>query len=109
MANDESVARSVREAMGKHGDVAEKKMFGGIAYMVRGNMSCGVIGDRLMVRVGPEGCRAALSRPHARPMDLTGRPVKGSVYVEPGGFAPAGGLEAWVARASEFVRSLPPK
>jgi TfoX/Sxy family transcriptional regulator of competence genes len=95
--------------MGKHGDVAEKKMFGGIAYMVRGNMCCGVIGDRFMVRVGPDGYAAALPRPHAKPMDFTGRPMKGFVYVEPAGFAPAGGLEAWVARASEFVRSLPPK
>jgi TfoX/Sxy family transcriptional regulator of competence genes len=109
MAYDDSVARRVREAMGKRGDVAEKKMFGGIAYMVRGNMCCGVTGDRLMVRVGPEGYKAALARPHASVMDFTGRPMKGFVYVEPAGFASAGDLEEWIARAVEFARSLPPK
>jgi hypothetical protein len=109
MAYDESVARRVREALGKSGETAEKKMFGGIAYMVRGNMCCGVIGDRLMVRVGPGGYEAALSRPHAKPMDFTGRPMKGFVYVEPAGFASAGDLKSWLAIAVDFVRTLPAK
>jgi TfoX/Sxy family transcriptional regulator of competence genes len=109
MAFDEAVAGRVREALAGAPDVVEKKMFGGIAFMVRGNMCCGVIGDRLMVRVGPDGYEAALSRPHARAMDFTGRPMKGMAYVEPEGFASAADLKAWVARAMEFALSLPAK
>ena len=109
MAYDEGVAKRVRGALGKTRDVVEKKMFGGIAFMVRGNMCCGVIGDRLMLRVGPDGYEAALVRPHARRMDFTGRPMKGLVYVEPEGFASAGDLKRWIAKAMEFALSLPAK
>jgi TfoX/Sxy family transcriptional regulator of competence genes len=109
MAYDEAVAKRVRDALGKTQDVVEKRMFGGIAFMLRGNMCCGVIGDRLMLRVGPKGYETALSRPHARSMDFTGRPMKGLVYVEPAGFASAGDLKAWIARAMEFALSLPAK
>lgn len=77
--------------------------------MVRGNMCCGVIGERLMLRVGPEGYGMALSRPHARAMDFTGKPMKGMVYVEPEGFASAGDLKAWISRAMKFALSLPAK
>ena len=103
MAYDEAVAKRVRSALGKTSDVVEKKMFGGVAFMVRGNMCCGVIGDRLMLRVGPKGYEAALSRPHARTMDFTGRPMKGLVYIEPEGFASARDLKTWIERAMEFA------
>jgi TfoX/Sxy family transcriptional regulator of competence genes len=109
MAFDEAVAERIREALARAPDVVEKRMFGGIAFMVRGNMCCGVIGDRLMVRVGPDGYEEALSRPHAKPMDFTGRPMKGMVYVEPAGFASADGLKGWIARAMPFALSLPAK
>jgi len=109
MAFNEAVAGRIREALAGAPDVVEKRMFGGIAFMVRGNMCCGVIGDRLMVRVGPDGYEDALSRPHAKPMDFTGRPMKGMVYVEPAGFASAGGLKEWIARAMPFALSLPAK
>jgi len=109
MAYDETVAKRVRSALGKTPDVVEKRMFGGIAFMLRGNMCCGVIGDRLMLRVGPGGYEAALVRPHARPMDFTGRPMKGLVYVDPAGFASTGDLEEWIAKAMEFALSLPAK
>jgi len=109
MAYDEAVAKRVRSALGKNPDVVEKRMFGGVAFMVRGNMCCGVIGDRLMLRVGPKGYEASLSRSHARAMDFTGRPMKGLVYVEPEGFASARDLEAWIERAMEFALSLPAK
>ena len=109
MAFDEGVAGRVREALGGGPDAVEKRMFGGIAFMVRGNMCCGVIGDRLMLRVGPDGYEATLSRPHAKPMDFTGRPMKGMVYVEPAGFASTGDLKVWIARAMEFALSLPAK
>ena len=68
MAFDEAVAERVRKALAGSPDVVEKRMFGGIAFMLRGNMCCGVIGDRLMLRVGPDGYEAALSRPHAKPI-----------------------------------------
>ena len=109
MAYDEGVAERVRSAVKRSPGVVEKRMFGGIAFMVRGNMCCGVIGDRLMVRVGPAGYEAALSRPHARPMDFTGRPMKGMVCVEPAGFASTGDLKGWIGRAMEFALSLPAK
>jgi TfoX/Sxy family transcriptional regulator of competence genes len=109
MAFDESVVERVRKALAGSPDVVEKRMFGGIAFMVRGNMCCGVIGDRLMLRVGPKGYETALSRPHARAMDFTGRPMKGMVYVEPAGFASPRGLKMWIERAMEFTLSLPAK
>jgi len=109
MAFDEAVAGRIREALAGAPDIVEKRMFGGIAFMVRGNMCCGVIGDRLMVRVGPDGYEEALSRPHAKPMDFTGRPMEDMVYVEPAGFASAGGLKGWIARVMPFALSLPAK
>ena len=109
MAFDEVVAGRVRNALGTTPDVVEKRMFGGIAFMVRGNMCCGVIGDRLMLRVGPGAYEGALSRPHAKPMDFTGRPMKGMVYVEPAGFASPRDLKRWIDKAMEFVLSLPAK
>ncbi|MHB1013641.1 MAG: TfoX/Sxy family protein [Desulfobacteria bacterium] len=106
MAFDEEVAGRIREAVAGMPDVVEKRMFGGVAFMVRGNLCCGVIGDRLMLRVGPDGYEAALSRPNAKPIDFTGRPM---VYVEPAGFASAGDLKAWIEKAMEFALSLPAK
>ena len=84
-------------------------MFGGIAFMVRGHMCCGVVKDLLMVRVGPEGYEHALAKPHARPMDFTGRPLRGLVFVAPAGTLTDKGLSDWVRRAARFVRTLPPK
>ncbi len=109
MAFDEAVAERVHNTLAGSPDVVEKRMFGGIAFMIRGNMCCGVIDDRLLLRVGPDGYEAAQSRPHAKPMDFTGRPMKGFVFVEPKGFASAGDLTAWIARAIMFALSLPAK
>ena len=107
MAYDEGVAQRVREALIDQSDVVEKKMFGGLAFMVRGHMCCGVVGGELMVRVGPEGYEGALSQKHARQMDFTGKPMKGFVYVAPAGFEDDGDLKSWVDRALGFVTSLP--
>jgi hypothetical protein len=74
-----------------------------------GHMCCGVVGNRLMVRVGPAAYEAALARPHVREMDFTGKPLMGFVYVEPPGFASKRDLKDWIARGAEFVSSLPPK
>jgi TfoX/Sxy family transcriptional regulator of competence genes len=109
MAFDEAVVGRIRKALTESPDVVEKRMFSGIAFMVRGNMCCGVIGDRLMLRVGPKGYETALSRPHASAMDFTGRPMEGMVYVEPAGFASDGDLKTWIERAIEFALSLPAK
>ncbi len=109
MAFDEAVAGRIRKALTGAPDVVEKRMFGGIAFMVRGNMCCGVIGDRLLLRVGPNGYETTLSLPHARAMDFTGRPMKGMVYVEPAGFASPRDLGAWIKRARKFALSLPAK
>lgn len=109
MAYDEGVAQRLREAFEEYPQVTEKRMFGGIAFMLNGHMCCGVVGEELMVRVGPEGYQQALARPHAREMDFTGKALKGFVYVTPEGFAEDEDLAAWVERASRFVLSLPPK
>lgn len=109
MAYSEAVAGRVRKALGAQRGLSEKKMFGGIAFLVRGNMCCGVIGDELMVRVGPEAYAAALARPHVREMDFTGKPLKGYVYVEPAGFRSAPSLAAWMKQATGFAGSLPAK
>jgi TfoX N-terminal domain len=89
--------------------VAEKRMFGGLAFMVGGNMSCGVMGKELMVRVGPAAYGEALSRPHARTMDFTGRPLKGMVYVGAKGLEADRDLASWVELGVAFAESLPPK
>jgi len=109
MAFDEGVAERLREAYAEVPDVVEKKMFGGIAFMVDGHMSCGVVNDTLMVRVGPELYAEALARPHAREMNFTGRPLTGFIYVNPAGFESDEALASWVATSLAFVTSLPPK
>ena len=84
-------------------------MFGGIAFMVRGNMCCGVIDDRLMVRVGPDAYNKVLRLAHAEPMDFTGKAMRGMVYVSSEGTRTSRQLRTWVQRGLEFVRTLPAK
>ncbi len=84
-------------------------MFGGLAFMARGHMCCGLVRERIMVRVGPEAYDRLLAKPHARPMDFTGKPMKGYVFVDPPGFESDADLEEWVERCRRFVGSLPPK
>lgn len=109
MAYDEGLAQRVREALEERGDVTEKKMFGGLAFLLAGNMSVGIVNDQLMVRVGPEAHQEALGLPHAREMDFTGRSMKGFVYVGCEGFEVDADLEAWVERGVRFAASLPAK
>jgi len=109
MAYDEGVAQRVREALVDTPGVVEKRMFGGLAFMISGNMSCGIVGSELMVRVGPEGYEDALAQPHAREMDFTGRALKGMVYVGEEGLAEDEELVAWVGRGVSFAGSLPEK
>ena len=109
MAYEESVAVRVRQRLQSRDDVIEKKMFGGLAFMVSGHMACGINGEELMVRIGPDGYAEALAQSHAREMDFTGRALKGFVYVAPEGFADDRLLGGWLQRALAFVDSLPPK
>lgn len=109
MAYDEELAQRIRAIVGRRSGVSEKKMFGGLAFLVGGNMFCGVVGRDLMIRVGPDAYKKTLTRPHARPMDFTGRPMKSLVYVSPEGIASADDLRVWVDQGLKFGRSLPPK
>lgn len=107
MTFDEGLAQRVRELLPE--DAVEKRMFGGVAWMDRGNLVCGVLGEDLIARVGPGRTEAALDEPHTRPFDVTGRPMKGFVYVDADGTAEDEDLEAWVERSREFVGGLPGK
>lgn len=109
MAFDEAMAGRIRKLMASREGMSERRMFGGVAFMLNGNMACGVTSKDLMVRVGPEAFEEALAQPHARPMDFTGRPMKGMVFVDPPGYASDEGLAAWVERGTAFAGSLPPK
>ena len=109
MAYDEKLAERVRETLKRRRGVSEKKMFGGLAFLVNGHMACGVQGEDLMVRVGPDDYDEALKKVGARPMDFTGRPLKGMIYVGPRGYRRAPSLKAGVERGCSYVRSLPPK
>ena len=108
MAYDEGLAERLREILPREG-VTERKMFGGIAFLERGYMFVGIVGDTLMARVGPEHYREALSRPHVRVMDFTGKPMNGYVFVDPAGFEDDADLADWVERGRRFVQTLPPK
>lgn len=109
MAYDERLAARIRAVLADRKGLTERRMFGGIAFMLHGNMACGLTSDSLMVRVGPHRFEDALAQPHARPMDFTGRPMKGMVYVAPAGYETEEGLAAWVRRGIDYASSLPPK
>jgi len=105
MAYDETIADRVRGVLGTRDDVVEKKMFGGLAFMVAGHMACGVLGRDLIVRVGAEEGQEALAQPHVRPFDFTGRPSRGMVYVEPEAVASEEDLRRWIARGLAFAET----
>jgi len=109
MAFDEKLAERVRRLLNGERSLEEKRMFGGLAFMVNGHMCCGVLNKDLVLRVEPEDYEEAIARPHARPMDFTGRPMRGFLYVSPAGLRSARDLAAWVQRGLRFVSSLPPK
>ena len=109
MAFDEALAARVRKSLGECPGLSERKMFGGLAFLLHGNMCCGVTDDDLMVRVGPDGREPALTRPHVRPMDFTGRPMKAFVYVGPEGTRTDHDLRVWIGRGLAFDKSLPKK
>jgi TfoX/Sxy family transcriptional regulator of competence genes len=109
VAYDERLAERIREALAGRDGVVEKKMFGGLAFMLNGNMCVGVIKDELIARLGPEGGDQALDQRHTRPMDFTGRPMAGWVIVEKEGIPTDEELQEWVDRAVGYVSALPAK
>ncbi len=109
MAYDERLVQRVRTLLAGEPDLSERKMFGGVSFMLAGNMCCGVVGKDLVARVGRDRYEKALARPHARPMDFTGKPLTGFVYVAPQGCASDRDLEGWIGLAKEFVLTLPAK
>ena len=109
MAYDEGLAQRIRELLVDDPGMDEKRMFGGIAFMINGNMSVGVVKDNLMVRVGPDGYSQALAEPGAREMDFTGKPLKGFVYVDASVLDSDEQLSTWVDRGRAFASSLPAK
>src|SRR3954447_11840659 len=109
MAYDETLADRIRDALAPRVGLSERKMFGGIAFMLGGNMAVGVIGEDLMVRLDPADAERALAEAHVRPMDFTGRPAKGMVFVDPEGTATDQDLGGWVDAGADFAASLPPK
>lgn len=108
MAYDERLVARVRALLAEREDVGERRMFGGLTFMVGGHMCCGVNGDELIVRLDPDREGEALLRPHARPMDLTGRPMRGFVTVRQAGLR-GRALDRWLRDALDRVESLPPR
>lgn len=109
MAYDDGLAERIREGLAHRDDVIEKKMFGGLAFMVSGHLCVGILADALMARVGPEAYPACLSLPYAGPMEFTGRPMTGFVQVQAGGIGEDDELINWLRRCESFVDDLPPK
>ena len=109
MAFDEALANRVRPLLSGISGATEKKMFGGLAFLVRGNMSVGVHGAELIVRIEPSETEEALKVPGVRVFDITGRPMKGWLLVAPQALAESKALAAWVKRGVAYAQSLPPK
>lgn len=104
---DAEVADRVRRVLADRNDVAEKRMVGGLSFLVGGNMCCGVTGERLMIRVGAEGREQALAEPYVRPMEFAGRGLSGFVCVDQQGFETEAALAAWIQRGLDVVGRLP--
>ncbi len=109
MAYDETLAARVRDCLAGRAGVTEKKMFGGLTFMLGGNMCCGVNKDDLFLRVGAEAEPEALRNAHARPCDFTGRPMRGMIMVAPAGYGSDADLRRWIALAEAYAAYLPAK
>ncbi len=109
MAYDKVLEERIRVVVDRWKDLSAKRMFGGVCFLLKGNMMCGIWKDSLVVRVGLDGFQEALDAPHTRPFDVTGRPMAGWVMVGPRGVEKDKDLKAWLAKARAFVRTLPAK
>ena len=109
MAFDEGLAERIRDMLSERDDVVERKMFGGLCFMVSNHMCCGIVDDTLMARVGPDNYAECLTQQYVREMDFTGKPLTGMVSVEPNGFESDQHLTKWLDICIGFVTSLPSK
>ena len=109
MSYDAEAAERVRQLLSGRDDVVEKRMVGGLSFLVNGNMCCGITGAALMVRVSAEGREQALREPHVQPMQFAGRTLSGFICVEPAGFASDDALARWVQWGLGFVSGLAAK
>lgn len=109
MAYSEELAERIRVVIGGRTGVSERKMFGGVAWMVNGNMACGTLGENLMVRLNRDDAETALAEPHVGPMEFTGRTMRGFITVESAGVAEPAELARWVDAGADHAASLPPK
>ena len=109
MAYDEALAERIRPLLGARGDATERKMFGGVAWMLGGNMACGVLGDDIAVRLLPEDADRALEEPGTRRFDMTGRPARGFIVIEGDAVRDDRALARWVNAGADYALSLPPK
>ena len=112
VAYDDELANRIRQVFGARREITERKMFGGLAFLLRGRMCCGVVGSDLMVRVLDDEFEAILRERHVRPMDFTGKPLRGFVYVSPPGFRTTAALRTWLSRGERVARekaAFPPK
>src|SRR4051794_10273506 len=108
MAYDEPTAARLRKLLSSRSDVIEKRLMGGLCFMVGGHMCCAVSGrGGLLVRVGPDAYPSMLREPHAAEVEMRGRPMTGCVRVAPEGYASGAGLKKWVTRGVDFVTTLP--
>jgi len=109
MAYNEGLAQRVRVVLEGKSGLVEKKMFGGVCFLLCGNMACGILNESLIVRVGPEKYENALKLPHTRKFDTTGKPMKGWVMVSPEGHNTAESLSYWIEQGVAFALTLPMK
>jgi TfoX/Sxy family transcriptional regulator of competence genes len=109
MAYNEDLTERIRSVLPRKQGFTERKMFGGIAFMLHGNMCCGIVEDSLMIRLGKEGVEEALKQPHTHPMDFTGKVMKSMLYVSMEGTELDADLESWVQAAMKYAATLPPK
>jgi TfoX/Sxy family transcriptional regulator of competence genes len=109
MAYDLGLADRIRVVLGRLGDFSERKMFGGLCFLVNGHMCCGIVKSDLMLRLTPEAVLKALGETHTRPMDFTGKPMKSMIYVAAAGIDSDSALDRWVRTAVEVARALPAK
>lgn len=109
MPYDERLAETIRKLLGRRKNLVEKKMFGGVVFLLSGNICCGVWKEYLILRLGDDAARQVLAEEHARPFDITGRPMRGWAMVEPAGWQNGASLGRWIAWAVEFTSALPAK
>src|SRR3954469_19469657 len=109
MAFNAALAERMRRGLARRENVEEKKMFGGLCFLLHGNLLVGVWKDSLIARLGPDQAEVALLEPQVRPFDITGRPMKAWVLVEAAGVEGDEQLNGWIQRATTFVRTLPAK